>query len=220
MPLNKQAGNMYDWCTHTFNIIKGECPHDCIYCYMKKFKVGELRFDKKELEVNLGSDKTIFMGSSTDMFATAVPKEWIAEVIAHCMKYPDNVYLFQTKNPARFHEFINIFPKNSILGTTIETNRENKFSKAPSPSDRALSMRNLNFDKMISIEPIMDFDLPVLVGWIKFIDPKFVSIGADSKCCNLPEPMKDKIKELLEELEDFTEVKPKSNLARLIPNED
>lgn len=28
---------MYDFVTHTWNTIKGECPHDCSYCYMKKW---------------------------------------------------------------------------------------------------------------------------------------------------------------------------------------
>ena len=40
---------MYPWVTHTWNVIKGKCPHDCSYCYMKRFPQGELRFDEKEL---------------------------------------------------------------------------------------------------------------------------------------------------------------------------
>lgn len=31
MPLNKSTGNMYKFITHTWNTIKGECPHGCSY---------------------------------------------------------------------------------------------------------------------------------------------------------------------------------------------
>ena len=50
MPLNKSTGNMYDFITHTWNTIKGECPHGCSYCYMKRWgKQPSLHFDEKEL---------------------------------------------------------------------------------------------------------------------------------------------------------------------------
>jgi DNA repair photolyase len=35
MPLNPSKGNMYPFVTHTWNPIRGKCPHDCSYCYMK-----------------------------------------------------------------------------------------------------------------------------------------------------------------------------------------
>ena len=68
----------------------------------------------------------------------------------------------------------------------------------------------------LSIEPIMDFDLEPFVQIIKNIKPKFVSIGADSKNHNLPEPSKEKIEVLIRELKKFTEVKIKDNLKRLL----
>ncbi|KKK52692.1 hypothetical protein LCGC14_3102340 [marine sediment metagenome] len=46
---------------------------------------------------------------------------------------------------------------------------------------------------MISIEPITDFNLEFFIKIIKEIKPKFVSIGADSKGHNLPEPSWDKV---------------------------
>lgn len=57
--LNKQKGNMYGFVTHTWNVIKGKCPHDCEYCYMKVFPQGELRFDEKELKSFLDGGKLI-----------------------------------------------------------------------------------------------------------------------------------------------------------------
>ena len=50
---------------------------------------------------------------------------------------------------------------------------------------------------------------------IKGIKPEFVSIGADSKGHNLPEPSWDKVQSLIKELKKFTEVKVKDNLMRL-----
>jgi len=68
---------------------------------------------------------------------------------------------------------------------------------------------------MISIEPITDFNLEFFIKIIKEIKPKFVSIGADSKGHNLPEPSWDKVQELIKELKKFTEVRIKDNLERL-----
>jgi hypothetical protein len=76
-----------------------------------------------------------------------------------------------------------------------------------------------NYPKMVSIEPIMEFDLVMLVDWIKVIKPEFISIGADSKGHNLPEPSADKVTKLIEELKKVTEVKLKDNLNRILRQE-
>lgn len=205
---------MYSWCDYTWNPIRGKCPHGCSYCYMKRFKVGDLRLAEKELGTDLGKGNVIFVGSSTDMFAKEVPVEWINRVLLHCCAF-DNTYLFQSKNPARFLESF-VFPKKTVFGTTIETNWEDNLSEAPLKSDRTRGMGLLKEKrKMISIEPIMDFDLEVFTCWIKSIAPEFVSIGADSKGNNLSEPSWEKTKQLIEELKKFTEVKVKPNLKRL-----
>ena len=218
MGLNKQSGNMYPFVTHTWNPIRGECPHQCVYCYMKRFKVGKLRLEEKELRTKLGSGNFIFVGSSTDMWSEEVPDNWITEVLEYTRKFPDNTYLFQTKNPIRFLEFVDYFSLNSILGVTIETNRDYKVTKAPEPTKRWADFTlasGCGFRKMVSIEPIMDFDLEDFVYLLKAIGPEFVSIGADSKGYNLPEPSPAKVKELISELEKFTEVKIKNNLNRI-----
>lgn len=219
MPLNKSVGDMYDFVTHTWNPIKG-CLHDCSYCYIKSIKNYSLepRFSKKELITNLGKDNFIFVGSTADMFGEWVDKEWISRVLKRCWLY-DNQYLFQTKNPKRFNEFLLQFPEKVILGTTIETNnvREAKhISKAPSTYERMLAMHYIQYDKEVTIEPILDFDLKELVKMIWDIKPKFVAIGADSKGHNLNEPSREKVIDLVEELKEFTEVKLKSNLKRIL----
>ncbi len=208
---------MYPFVTHTWNVIKGKCPHDCSYCYMKVYKQPKLHFDISELKTDLGQGNFIFVGSSTDMWASNIPERWIADTVNHCIWYEDkNRYLFQSKNPYRFYPFD--LPENTILGTTIETNRATAcdISNAPPPWARSHVMRDdMGFPKMVSIEPIMDFDLDILVDWIAQIKPEFISIGADSKGHKLPEPSADKLQALIEALNNVTIVKLKDNLKRL-----
>ncbi len=221
MSLNKSKGNMYPWVTHTWNVIKGKCPHDCSYCYMKRYPQKELHFDEKELKSDLGSGNIIFVGSSCDMWANFIPELWIQKTVIRCFQNDQNKYLFQSKNPIHFLNFTNIFPDNLLLGVTIETNRHYDFiSLAPKTEERRYAIQELSYPFMVSIEPIMDFDLDVMVDWMQEIKPVFVSIGADSGNNHLPEPSGDKVKALIEGLKEFTKVKVKNNLKRLvdIPN--
>jgi len=177
----------------------------------------DLNFSQKEMRTNLGEGNFIFVGSSTDMFSRQVPKKWILDVLNHCNEYPNNTYLFQSKNPERYVEFAIKLPMGCIIGTTIETNRFIQISKAPNTEDRVFWMSNYIIgDKMVSIEPIMDFDLDVIIKWMRDINPKFVSIGADSKNSGLSEPCPEKVKALILRLGKFTDVRVKKNLGRLI----
>jgi DNA repair photolyase len=216
--LRQSKGNMYDFVTHTWNPIKGKCPHDCSYCYMKRW--GEqkpLRLDEKELRTELGSGNFIFVGSSTDMFAGDICGTWITTVLDY-MKVFDNSYLLQSKNPYGFIEFKEDIPKDTVICTTIETNRfyGNIMNNSPDPADRALSMEKISLPKYVTIEPIMDFDLEQMVMYIKACQPVQVNIGADSGRNNLPEPSRDKLLALIDELKKFTTIHKKSNLERLM----
>ena len=216
--LNKSKGNMYPWVTHTWNVIKGKCPHDCSYCYMKKYAQPELHFDPPELKTDLGSGKFIFVGSSCDMWADAIPVEWIELVLEHCRIFPHNSYLFQSKNPQRLIDWACDYPPKTTIGATIETNRtySHETYKAPYRRDRYIAMTKYDGCKIISIEPVIDFDTDVLVSWMKEIKPQFISIGANTNYkVKLPEPPASKIKALIEELQSITQVKIKDNLKRI-----
>lgn len=209
---------MYDFVTHTWNAIKGECFHDCSYCYMKRWgKLNLVRFDEKELKTDLGSGNFIFVGSSCDMFAENIPDEWINKALEHCYKF-DNKYLFQTKNPSRVNG--DVLPKESIICTTIETNRwiTEIMQNCPTPYKRALGMYCIDLPKYVTIEPIMDFDTSEFIDMIRGINPKQVNIGADSGRHFLPEPSKEKVLDLISMLQRFTTVKIKPNLNRIIGN--
>lgn len=219
MKLNPAKGNMYDFITHTANAIKGECYHNCSYCYMKRWgKQSKVHLDEKELRTPMTEGNYIFVGSSCDMFANDIDSNWITKILYHCSNY-DNDYLFQSKNPERFIGFIPEFPFKTALCTTIETNRYyGDFMKnSPHIIERAKAMEYIDiFDKYITIEPIMDFDLTEMIEIIKRCNPKQVNIGADSGNNHLPEPPKEKLLELIDELKKFTIINKKSNLGRLL----
>jgi len=187
---------------------------------MKRFPQKPIQFIEAEMETNLGKGNIIFVGSSTDMWANSVPTSEIIEVLVHCNMYPWNRYLFQSKNPTRFLKYLVIMPRDFILGTTLESNRNWNGSKAPQPPERYYIFKGIQARKMVSIEPIMDFDLDVFVEWIRLIAPEFVSIGADSKGHNLPEPSPEKVRALIEELKKITDVRIKDNLQRLLRSRD
>lgn len=221
MGLNKQKGNMYGFVTHTWNTVKGKCPHDCPYCYMKRYPQTELHFDEKELKTDLGEENFIFVGSSCDMFADDIPPEWIIATLMHCEKF-NNEYLFQTKNPEAYSGYgANIAAiEDFVLCTTIETNRfySDYMGSAPGPRERSLAMQKIPYNKKhVTIEPIMDFDLEFFLLFLLDCNPIQVNIGADSGGNNLPEPDKEKINTLIEELKNNNiQVHLKNNLKRLI----
>jgi len=74
---------MYKFVNYTWNPIKGKCLHDCSYCYMKQINpnANPPRLAEYELNTDLGCGRSIFIGSSTDMFAEDIPSEWIARVL-------------------------------------------------------------------------------------------------------------------------------------------
>ena len=216
MGLNKSKGNMYSWVTHTWNAIKGQCSHDCTYCYMKRWgKLNPTYFDRKEFKTDLGKGNFIFVGSSCDMWANDIPQEWIVETLDHCEKF-NNRYLFQSKNPVRMIGKLHLL--NAVVCTTIETNRwyPEIMQNSPLPDFRADSMGELFFnERYITIEPILDFDLEPMVDLIRRCNPKQVNIGADSGNNGLPEPSFDKVMALIDELKKFTVIEKKRNLKRL-----
>ena len=212
---------MYPFIDATWNTVKGKCPHNCAYCYMKRWgEQPELHFDEKELKTDLGEGNFIFIGSSCDMFADEIQIEWIIDTLIYTTSF-DNKYLFQSKNPQRIYDLRLSLPDNVTIGTTIETNRTyDEMGEAPNVLDRAWAMfliETCGIGTCITLEPIMDFDLPKMVAIIKSAHPQFVNIGANTNTkVKLPEPEPGKIKDLISALSEFTEVKIKKNLNRLL----
>lgn len=226
---------MYTWITHTHSHLAGECPYACLYCYVRRsrfkgFKsyqerhTGPIRLLDKELDIDYGKRKIIFIEHQIDMFHPDVPFFYIAQILRHCRFYPENLYVFQTKNPQRIHDILilnkNLFPPQALFGCTIETNRDSAlFSNAPSTAERRRVMATLpTLRKFITIEPILDFDVEMLGFSIAYIKPLFVNIGADSKGTGLEEPTGKKVRELIEYFKQHKiAVRIKPNLKRISP---
>lgn len=212
---------MFDVITKTWNPVIG-CLHNCTYCWarnlaetrlkhMEKYKDG---FKPKLVDYELDRRfhrKFVFACDMGDLFGEWVPSEWIRKVVDAIKQSPNSYFLFLTKNPKRYKEFLDVYPQNIVLGSTIETNREYPVSRAPATLERYRAMAELPWkNKLISIEPVMDFDLGILDKWLKDINPTVVYVGYDNYNNNLPEPSLSKTNQLIQELRSFTRVRTKT----------
>ena len=209
---------MYTWISHEWNPVKGKCYHDCQYCYMKRWGAQKpIRLDEKEFSYDMGSGRFIFVVSGSDLFARDVPLNWILEVLNHAKRYDMNSYLYQSKNTRRMAGLALMMKEDDVVCTTIETNRVYpQMGNTLDPKARAEYFGRIPRKRYVTIEPIMDFDLEELVELIKICNPEQVNIGADSGNNHLPEPSKEKILALIDELKKFTVIDQKRNLGRIL----
>lgn len=221
---------MYDN-TATWNPFKG-CRFNCEYC-KPSFQRQSKRWGKNNCDEcynfvphkhperldtsSIPSEDIIFVCGSGDISFTTV--DYIRKIIdvikEHNERCPDKTYYFQTKRPSVFNLFVDELPDNAVILTTIETNRKElseEVSDAPSVVQRYMRFKDVDYDrKVLTIEPIMDFDLKPLINYILSIDLENVWIGYNSRPSEieLTEPSERKVKKLLEELDGRVEVKTK-----------
>lgn len=217
------TGEVFGQITDTWNPITG-CLHLCTYCWARDYAarlasmgVEPYRthlfspaFAEWRLKQKFGKGKFVFVSDMADMWGEWVPNEWIDKVLDAIRLNPRTKFLFLTKNPKRYHEYVDKFSEYVMLGVTLETNRDYGLTKAPTPKERYEAMRSLNWEnKGIVIEPILDFDSE-FVGWIKEMSPKIVYIGYDNYNNNLPEPEIGKVKALMQNLNGTADVRVKA----------
>jgi DNA repair photolyase len=210
--LNKKPkGKMFNIVTGTWNPVTG-CLYECKYCWARELATTKLKnshryqngfkpmLNEIEFRSKFSKGDTIFVSDMGDLFGKFIPRDWIRRVIRHTSLFPEANFLFLTKNPQRYHEFIGEIPQNAILGATIETNIDSYVQeKVPSPTERYIAMKELPWSrKIVSIEPILDFDIEVFSKWIEDILPFLVYIGYDNYNHELKEPTQNKTLELLD----------------------
>jgi hypothetical protein len=222
MPLKKATGNMYSWITHTWNPVRGECPFQCSYCYVKRGgKQNPLHLDEKDLRTNLGASNFVFVCSGCDLFHPDIPRKWIERIISYTSLFFQNKYLWHTKNPGRASEFSYWqFPSDSFLCATVETNRSYTCMGTNfKPLERIAGLSSWLYGRMVTVEPILDFDggPDGFARLLRIANPYQVNIGADSGHNNLPEPSREKVEELIELLAPHTKIHLKNNLRRILP---
>jgi hypothetical protein len=178
-----------------------------------------LHLDEKELRTDLGQYGFIFVCSGCDLFHRDIPDAWIGR-IADYTKVFDNRYLWHTKNPQRYLNWRESFGNKDVLCVTIETNFHfpEIMGNTPAPEKRASTMASLpeKYKRMITIEPIMKFNLKVFSDMILSARPDQVNVGADRGNNTLPEPTTKEVKSLIQILERYTKVVPKDNLNRIM----
>ena len=216
------SSRMFHKVTRTWNPITG-CLHFCVYCWARKLAEGRLRNTKKysdgfkpkfhpeELRKKFKPGEFVFVADMGDMWGNWVPWNWILKVLEVVKKYPKTTFLFLTKNPKRYLAFGRVLEEidNVVLGATIETDLDSlylkhRISKAPLPCSRLQCMELLSVTSrtMISIEPIIDFDLNIFPDLIVKAEPEFVYVGYDNYGNKLPEPSLRKTMELIDMLKE------------------
>lgn len=212
---NKPKKNMYKD-AQTWNPFVG-CEFDCTYCgpsfqrqakrqkqnCMKCYKYTP-HFHSHQLSKIPKNKKIVFVCGSGDVsFCKPEDMLKIIEAIKQHEGDIPQVFYLQSKQPSCLKPYLKLLPKNVILVTTLETNRDKgygKISKAPVPSKRYRQFLALKYPrKVVTIEPLMDFDVKIFAMWIIKINPEYVWIGFNSKEkeVSVPEPSKEKVLRLM-----------------------
>lgn len=196
------------------------CKFDCSYCqdsYKKLLKWNGrlLGCDKcvayephthPERLDRLPSDRVIFVLSNGDIsFCDPVFVDKIVDVMKNDKK-EGRVFLLQSKDPICFTRILPGLPSNVVLMTTIESNRYYlEVSKAPPPSPRFRDFLHLAWNrKAVVMEPILKFDLDIVLQWVTQLKPEVIFIGFESKRrCSLQEPSSPEVEELHRELRNL-----------------
>ena len=182
----------------------------CQQCYDYEPHFHEDRITKEYCKKHFAKAKEnqfIWVGSSGDI--SFCEKEWMEKILEIIFEMPEKTFFFQTKNPSWFNQYS--FPDNCVLGITLESNRDyREISKAPLCRQRAYIFAEvIHPRKIITIEPVLDFDLYPFLLMIKGCNPERVYVGYDTKKNDLNEPTIEKIKKLINGLSKFTKVKTK-----------
>jgi len=207
--------------TKTWNPHVG-CRFNCIYCKPSFQRL--MRFQKcadcksysphahEERLSKIPNSKNIFVCGTGDL--AFVPPEYLDRIIGavrdHALSHPGTSYYFQSKHPGdvfpRLIASLKGLEERAILLTTLETNRDHGYdqiSAAPPPSIRARDFRAVFWKrKIITIEPVIDFDLMPFLHMILPVWPEAIYIGYNSKPnqVSLPEPSYDVMHALIRAL--------------------
>lgn len=218
---------MFKSIDRTWNVFVG-CEWDCTYCNARKAALTRFKhldrykdgfhphLVESELSKTFRPGESIFISYMGDIsFAT---RDTMAVIFSRAQQFRETRFLLCTKDPSCFYRWGLYIPDNVLIATTLETNRAHLYSRAPQPKERAqIFFKQKHIHKMVSIEPVMDFDLDIFIMWLRYISPEFVEVGADNYHNNLPEPPKEKLERFIKQLRDWgIPVIEKDGLARLL----
>jgi hypothetical protein len=201
---NPFKGCLFDcsYCRPSFQRQAKRQKHNCIDCYNYVPHYHPERLNK------IPSAKTVFVCGNSDL--SFCKPDFLLQIIRsikrHNQRRPDKTYYFQSKRPECFKPILDKLPSNAIILATLETNRDARYSdvsKAPVPSKRYQQLLELDYPrKVVTIEPILDFDIGIFVDWLQKLKPEYVYLGFNSYPgqVSLPEPSESKTALLIAEL--------------------
>jgi len=203
------------------------CFFECTYCNARRLATTRLKHSprykdgfsphmvREEFGRRFKPGDFVFVGYMGDICFASRPI--IIDICRIIQEQSAVNFLFCSKNPSIYGHWNLHWPENIYLGSTIETNRDYKLTRAPAPMYRYMAMRAIDYaKKFLSIEPICDFDLDLMLSWIVEINPDIIEVGADNYHKGLPEPPWDKVEKLLTHLKaNFPTVVEKVGLENL-----
>ncbi|HEX2950851.1 MAG TPA: DUF5131 family protein [Armatimonadota bacterium] len=221
-PHFNRTNDRVDWAWWSWNPVDGRCGHECFYCYATNIRENR-KLNGEPTEESLkphlikrrlaapvksplpsddaaaasnGMAHTVFVGSMHDLFGEWIPREWILNIFDAIRQGPDSwTYFFLTKNPKRYLDFIDDFPRNCWLGATVDgSDRTNNNVEDTENVFRELKKTRPDLTRCVSCEP--------LLGPVKFNDISLVNwmiIGCQSVVKDHPgvQPKVEWVAELL-----------------------
>jgi protein gp37 len=176
------------WAGFSWNPVTG-CLHGCKYCYAREIALSPTMrahfpggfapvFHAERLTAPANTKvpadaatdprlRRCFVCSMADLFGRWVPAEWILQVLQAGCASPWWVYMFLTKFPSRYLEFIDQMPPTAWLGTTVDEQKRVRFAEDAfrAIGDRcAVTYLSLEpFDEELNFNDLSMFDL-VIIG--------------------------------------------------------
>lgn len=194
-----------------WNVFVG-CGFGCSYCFAKKAALSILKHTphfrdgftphlvQKELTRSFKAQEFVCISWLGDI-SFATPDE-LERILEKAEQFAQTEFLLLTKDPARLLAKSPPLPENFVVGASIESNRDYFLSKAPPPIDRLKGLSRAN-RKSLSLEPVLDFDLDILINWIELLHPEYVVVGPPYLRSHLLPPPPEKLSELLFSLKAF-----------------
>jgi len=153
---NCSAAVMYGRIPHMAKYVTARDPHTADW-------TGVIETFPKALEdaKRWPPGQVVFAGALSDLFHSAVPEEFLEQVIAAVYAHPEHTFGFLTKRAERMAEFFRWrkVPENAWLGVSVS---------APAFFDRVAALRRIDAPvKWVSAEPLLTpLPLPSGIDWL------------------------------------------------------
>ncbi len=164
------TGGHIDWAFFSWDPITG-CIHGCIYCYAREIAMArpllfpaafDPVFHPERLDAPINTKmpadashdefkRRVFVCSMADLFGPWVPREWIRQILAACRARPEYIYLFLTKNPRGYLEWLDEMPPLAWMGASVDEAKLIKFA------EQAFAKIPRRFKRWLSLEPLLEF---------------------------------------------------------------